>query len=849
MNGQYENKMGKNIAFDALAILSPTSKNRGIGNYAFSQFKTMVERDKLNNYYFFNLVEEYSWGNQLENKSNFYEEYFFCGKNNFLYENNSYNEIIGDIIKSFIKKNNIDIFYITSPMESSFPIYHKEWFQNVRVVATVYDIIPYVMKEHYFKFVDKKWYMKCVEMLRWVDKILVISQSVKNDLINYLSFPEEQIEVIWGAIDKKYRQISICEYEKERILKRFGIIDKYIMCTGGDDERKNIAGLIEAYSKLPNYVLEEYQLVIVCKLSKESKLRYHNLADKLGIDGRIVLTDFVTDEEMVELYNLATLMAFPSKYEGFGLPVIEAWACGTPVLTSNNSSLVQIAGDAGILVDPYNIEDIANGLSKVSEKESLDILLQKGKQRLSLFTWNKVADKSIEIINEIQVKKINDNINVEIAFFSPLPPKESGISDYSVDILNEICQYFNVDVYIDDNYKVDCELASNVTIYNHRTFENNVRQKNYHEIIYQMGNSDFHLYMYPYIKKYKGIIVLHDYNMNGIALHYSLYLKKNKRLYKELLLEDYDKQIVNAYMEKVNDGSIYNNLYDLELNGFVTNYANKIIVHSDYAKEKLLKNKFDKDIAKIYSYVKISKLINKEVFREKYNLNKNDVVFASFGHIHETKRAIPILKAFAQISKIYDNAIYIFVGKLNKSLKNEFEKITQESGIVNKVRVTGYVDLSDFLEYVNCIDIGLNLRHPYNGENSASVIRMLERQKCVIVNDVGSFSEIPDSACYKIRPASLMDEEQEINEIFKAMQELLLNNEKRIEIEQNARKYTKENLDIKKIGIQYREFINKNKTINLTERVLKKIAQETVLVPYSVSEIDMLAKTLAYSRT
>lgn len=160
-----------NIAFDAVAILGYMSRNRGIGNYALNQFSGMVNLDRNNKYFFLNMIDKDFSLSPLITNDNFTEDFIDTGKNNVLLRNEAYSEVIGSIIKRYIRENNIDIFYITSPFESNFILYKKEWFEGVRVISTVYDIIPYVMKDKYLS--DKNtynWYMKCVENLRLVGR-------------------------------------------------------------------------------------------------------------------------------------------------------------------------------------------------------------------------------------------------------------------------------------------------------------------------------------------------------------------------------------------------------------------------------------------------------------------------------------------------------------------------------------------------------------------------------------------------------------------------------------------------------------------------------------------------------
>ena len=166
----------------------------------------MISRDKENKYFFFNVCEPFTLGDY----PNLKEQYFECGKDQALLFVSDC-AVYKSLVQNFIKKNKIDIFYITSPFDERFPVYRQDWFEGVRTVATVYDIIPYIFKEHYFgkNSTALKWYMSCVEMLRQVDKLLVISQSVKDDMMRYLDFKADNIEVIWGASSNMFQTVDV----------------------------------------------------------------------------------------------------------------------------------------------------------------------------------------------------------------------------------------------------------------------------------------------------------------------------------------------------------------------------------------------------------------------------------------------------------------------------------------------------------------------------------------------------------------------------------------------------------------------------------------------------------------
>lgn len=841
------------IAFDATAILGPMSKNRGIGNYSLNQFKTMIHIDSNNQYFFFNLMEKDFTLNDLMEGDIVEEFALYSGPNYLLLKDVEYNTLVGEIIKKYIKEKKIDIFYITSPFESCNVHYKKEWFAGCKTVAIVYDIIPYVMRERYLTDLNTyNWYMECIDMLRWVDRIQVISQSVKDDLVSFLRFDENKIDVIWGGVDKSYKKIEISNEKRQDVFSKFNITGEYIMCTGGDDERKNISFLIKAYSHLSPFLIEKYQLVIVCKLSNDSLKKYKKIIRDCKVEGRVILTNCVSDEELLILYNLAELMAFPSTYEGFGLPVVEAWACGTPVLTSNNSSLVQIAGDAAVLVDPYNEKDITKGLAYALTECDLKLLLEKGKKRLEYFSWDNVASASIKSLESISLEcntwvKQKEN---RLAFFTPLPPIESGISDYSVDLIHELCHFYDIDIFIDDGYAPQIDFEQNVRIMCHSEFAANSQE--YDKIIYQVGNSAYHLYMFQYIQNYKGIVVLHDYNMHGVMYYSAMQCEKNNyELYGKYLREDYPATDVEQYIHDLQKGICTHKIQEWELNGAITNYADKIIVHSFDAKEKLLQRDIKRDAKHVWSFVNLEdnlKLESKEVIKVRKGFEKTDILISAFGHIHGTKRIIPILNALKRLVKEYDNIKMVFAGKLADTIINEFNEIVKDSDLEHCVKVTGYIDLQEFTEYIRATDICLNLRYPYNGETSASLIRNLSMGNVVIVNDIGSFSEIPDDVCIKIPNVEFRTREEEIFDIYNAIKKCLDMPEKCVQLCKNAEKFAYRYLDVKEAAKKYSLIIDEETNDIIDESILSCVARQLKEYDAKEREVLSIAETFTWAK-
>ncbi|CDE30891.1 glycosyl transferase group 1 [Ruminococcus sp. CAG:403] len=842
------------IAFDATAILGPMSKNRGIGNYVLSQFLHMIRQDPDNQYFFLNWIDkDFHLSDQLPGVTNLTEDFIDTGSQNVLLREKACEEVMGAILQQYLQERQIDVFYITSPFESNFVSYRKEWLQGVRTVATVYDIIPYVMKEHYLTDpVTNQWYMGCIERLRWVDSLLVISESVKSDLVQYLHFDPERIHVIWGAVDDHYQKIEIPEETRTALFQKYHITKPFIMCTGGEDKRKNLDGLIRAYGLLPQELRSQYQLVVVCKLSAPAQEQLQAVAKHSHVEQDVIFTNFVTTEELLQFYNLAALMAFPSKYEGFGLPIVEAWACGTPVVTSNNSSLAQIGGDAAILVSADSDADIAAGMERALQPQILEELTKKGEERLALYRWERVAEAAIGFLNQITpleaaqpAAPVSGSSAKRIACFTPLPPLESGISDYSVDIIRALSAYCSIDVYVDTTYTPQVSLPETVQILPHTAYPE--RRTQYQATLYQMGNSSFHFYMYPYLQKYRGIVVLHDYNLHGSIYDYAMRQhKQDLSLYRSCLLEDYREEQLAPYLEALANGTANPNIYEMEANGLVTNYADTIIVHSQESKYKLLQADIARSVTVIPSYTILEPLPDARAAKEALGIAPDTILLAAFGGIHATKRAIPILRAFGKLRQEVPNVHLLFAGKLAENIQTEFEQVVQDFQMQNAVTVTGYITLEQFQKSIDATDICLNLRYPSNGETSGSLMRILGKGKCVLVNDIGSFSELPDAACVKLPSVRQMGERREPDVIYDALKRLIQHPEERVQLEQAARAYAEQNLDIRLVAEQYWKALTQSVPASpVTEQTLEAVRHSEF---YSISDAPGLAHTLASAK-
>jgi glycosyltransferase involved in cell wall biosynthesis len=232
------------------------------------------------------------------------------------------------------------------------------------------------------------------------DKIITISKFSKKEIMKYLNISSEKIDVVPCGVNlEKYYTLDNKDII-EQIKEKHSLKDEYFLYLGTLEPRKNLVRLIEAYYKLKNEA--DVPDLVLAGRKGWSYEEIFECIHKLKLEQSVFYIGYISDEDTTPLICGATVFLFPSLYEGFGLPPLEAMACGTPVITSNVSSLPEVVGDAALLVDPFDVDDIYKKMKiLVSNNDLREELIKKGKSRVSLFSWNNAAIKLMEIYKQI----------------------------------------------------------------------------------------------------------------------------------------------------------------------------------------------------------------------------------------------------------------------------------------------------------------------------------------------------------------------------------------------------------------------------------------------------------------
>ncbi|MBS5951806.1 MAG: glycosyltransferase family 4 protein [Clostridium sp.] len=356
-------------------------RGTGIGTYTYQLINSISKVDKNNDYLVF-LPEN----SALDLSDNFSVELVEATA-----EINFWDEVK---VPNILNDKNIDIYHVPQNgvgLNTNI---------NCHKAITLHDIIPLRMPEtvsdRYLNIFNKE----LPNIINNSDGILTVSEFSKQDIAKEFNFPKDKIFVTHLAAEDIYKPLN--KYQCKKIIEDdYKIKDDFILYVGGFSPRKNILGLIEAFSLLLNNFKKSLKLVITGKkgISYEA---YKKRAVELHIEDDVIFTDFIPLEKLPIFYNAAKLLAYPSFYEGFGLPPLEAMACGTPVIASNITSLPEICNDSALLINPYDIEELSKSIETVlSDNELRKSMIIKGLIQSAHYSWNNTAFSTLNAYNEI----------------------------------------------------------------------------------------------------------------------------------------------------------------------------------------------------------------------------------------------------------------------------------------------------------------------------------------------------------------------------------------------------------------------------------------------------------------
>ena len=669
--------------------------------------------------------------------------------------------------EAFISDLRPDVVLVTSLFEGLVDDAVTSLGKLVRCIPTavvIYDLIPLLNRHVYLENPTvEAWYERKLGYARNATILLAISESSRKEAIEHLGTPREACVAISTAADPRFAPIALDAAQQAALRGRYGLVMPFVMYTGGIDHRKNIEGLIRAFARVPTAIRTTHQLAIVCSIQTPDRTRLSDLAASIGLhDDAVVFTGFVSDDDLLGLYNLCALFVFPSWHEGFGLPALEAMSCGRAVIAANTSSLPEVVGRDDAMFDPFDDDAIAGKIAEVLENPTFRRDLEDhGLRQARRFSWDNTGRMALSALERMHSAANPTAASVarplpsrpRLALVSPLQPERSGISNYVAELLPELARHYEIELVgtqreVSDPWaRAHCLLRSpDWLVRNAHRFE---------RVLYHFGNSHLHRDMFELLDKVPGIVVLHDFYLGHLVEH----MHGTQSWPGDRAISLYRSHGYGAAAHATVDvESRLEATWDYPCNLKVLQQARGVIVHS-LASCRLAETWYGEGAAQGWEKVPFLRAplgeLQRKAAREALGLAEDEFVVCSFGVIGLTKSSQRLLTAWQQ-SKLGGDprCRLVFVGQNDSGAYGaELAKNIHDVATQGRVSISGWVDSKRYRQFLAAADLAVQLRERSRGETSGAVFDCLNAGLATVANAHGSLAELPDDAVWKLEDA------------------------------------------------------------------------------------------------
>lgn len=364
----------------------------GVGEYTFNLLQAVLKLDQSNRYFLFtNSIKPLKNQNFSQPNTTFVHTRYPNKLFNFLI----YLRILK--IDKFLPEK-IDCWYSPNLNFTSLS-------KTTKHILVIHDL-SYEFYPEFYTFKQRLWhyFLNPKKLCSEADVIIVPSENTKRDLIKYYQINTDKIQIVNPSISPNFKLDSkTLEIQKSLLKKKYDLPDNFILFLGSIEPRKNLNCLIRAYEKLPENLTKKYHLIIAGATGWKNYSIY-NFANKSKLKHRIKFLGYLKDEDKPALYSLSDIFIFPSIYEGFGMPILEAMQMGVPIISSNRSSLNEVAKNSALLINPTSIQSLTCGMqSLLSNNDLRNIYKKRGLEMASKFSSEKSAEIWLRIINSLKV--------------------------------------------------------------------------------------------------------------------------------------------------------------------------------------------------------------------------------------------------------------------------------------------------------------------------------------------------------------------------------------------------------------------------------------------------------------
>lgn len=624
--------------------------------------------------------------------------------------------------------------------------------------AVLYDLIPFLKPQQYLRQPEQRnYYDRKIASLRQAGLLLAISDYSRQEAIDALGLDPSRVVSISTAVDETFHPAALDPDHLAALRARFGIVRPALMCApGGFDARKNIDGLIAAWGLLPAPLRAAHQLVIAGKINDDERHRLEQLARQNNLaSDELVLTGYLSDADLIDLYRSAALFVFPSLHEGFGLPALEAMACGAPVIGADSTSIPEVIGNPDALFDGRKPAAIAERIAAVLGDPALQARLRAhGAVQARKFSWDHSAQRAIAALEAHVAHMAQPAAPVaasgkpRIAFLSPLPPERTGIADYAVRVLPALLPHFEVELIVQQSEVVlPPELAH---LPQHPPAWLDQHPERYQHIVYQFGNSPYHSHMVPLLQRHPGVVVLHDFFLSSM-LSYEQITGAMPGIWTRSLLHSHGYAAVQA---SVAPDGLEQAKHDWPGNLEILQDASHVIVHSEYARQ-LARDWYGPQAGADWSQAQLPRAVplenDRAAARRALGIGADDFVVCNFGFIAPTKHCMALLQAWIASNLHADRACHlVFVGANHGGDYGRQMSETIAAAGAGRVRISGWTSDEDYFHYLQAADVGVQLRTGSRGETSGTILDCMIYGLPTVVNANGAMAEFPHDAVWML---------------------------------------------------------------------------------------------------
>jgi glycosyltransferase involved in cell wall biosynthesis len=638
------------------------------------------------------------------------------------------------------------LVHLTSPFELAVPL-DDLWGRAARrlpYVVTLYDLIPALFPDRYLQDPGlRQRYRARLELVRAADLVLAISEATAADAADHLGIRPERLRVVGAAVSGRF----VPPRSRAAALGAAGaavteLRGPFVLYTGGLEDRKNFVRLFDAWAAVPDDVRRERALVVVCDLDEGGRHHLRSLAAERGIGDSLILTGYVADRVLRLLYQACDLFVFPSLYEGYGLPIVEAMACGAPTIGSDTSAMREVL-DRVARFDPTDVAAMSRAIAEALTDGPVRAALvdQAARPRPE---WRDVAARTVEGYEYVLGRRSGAaRRRPLVAMVTPLPPAATGVADYSFRLIEALRSHCDVHAFADGLRWTEgvARAPAGVPVAPVARFDEHERvHGGYDCVIACVGNSEFHSGALALLQRRTAVVLAHDVRMTDL---HALSVDEPGALtapYGELLRSMYGPGIPDELtaVGRLTKDQVAR--YGILMARDVIGRAEHFAVMSEFAARlaRLEARPADTDRIVIVPFGMPPSRPDARPAADR------EALVVAAGVVNEAKAPDLLVAAWPAVVERHRGAHLAFVGRCGDRERRELAALADALGVGDRVTITGDVSDDDYAAWLDRAALAVQLRATTNGECYASVADCLAAGLPALVSAVGSARELPD---------------------------------------------------------------------------------------------------------